>query len=101
MTLKADILTDLDTVLNTDEFADDAVYYPASAADVTLKVIFSREYQDIMGMEGYRYWIEAKTSDVEDMAPGETIVIGGVTYKVKEPPRAGDGGMSIVELSID
>lgn len=102
MTLKEDIASDLDSVFfNANEFATQATYSPASADDVEIEVIFNREYQAVLGMEGYRYWIEAKTADVEDCTPGESIVIDGTTYKIKEPPRHGDGGVSIVELSID
>lgn len=101
MTLAADIITDLDVFLNSDEHAVAAVYTPASAEAVSLTVLFNKEYSAIMGMEGHRYWMELKTTDAEDMAPGETVVINSVTYKIKSPPHHTGNGMSEVELTID
>lgn len=106
MTLKADMITDLDEFFNVNEFADAAIYTPAFiapaiAAPVTIKVIINKEYDAMSGVGGFRYYAQAKTADVAAAKSGETLVIDSVTYKIKEPPHYNDDGISEIELSID
>lgn len=102
MTLKTDMASDLTNVFfNTDEFAVSATYTPSGGAAKTINVLFVKEYFAELGAEGYRYAIEAITSDVAAAKVDEPIVIEGVTYKIKEPPHHTDDGISIIELKID
>jgi hypothetical protein len=102
MTLKTDMIADLDNVFfNTDEFAVAAIYTPTGGTATSIKVLFHDEYDELSGVENYRYWIEAKTSDMPAAKIDEPIVIEGITYKIKEPPHHTDDGTSIIELKID
>jgi len=106
VTLKADMITDLDEFFNTDEFADAAIYTPAYvapavAAPVTINVLFNKEYDAMSNVGGFRYWCIAKTTDVLSAKPNETMVINSVTYKIKSPPHHTGDGTSEIELSID
>lgn len=96
----------INVFFNTDEFAVAAVYTPAFvapalAAPVTIKVLFNKEYESMIGVGGFRYWIETPTAAVIAAKPRETIVIDGVTYKIKGPPHHTGDGISQIELSID
>ena len=101
MTLAADILTDLASFFNTDEFAVSATYTPAGGVATTIKVIWDKMDGAALGMDGTRITCLAKTSDVSAAKPKDTIVIGGTTYKIKEPPNHTTDGTSELELSID
>jgi len=102
MTLKTDMIADLDSVFfNVDEFAVAGIYTPTGGTATSIKVLFHKEYDELSGAENYRYWLEAITSDVSAAKVDEPIVIEGVTYKIKEPPHHTGDGMSIIELKID
>ena len=193
MTLKDDMITDLDALFNSDEFAVEAIYTPAyvprSAAPITLTdivmgyptilkktahglvdddvvtlanfagddadllndvetiaqfvtvdtfavpidttgktitdngntamatrmippvtvaitVMFDKDYDSISGVGGFRYHCLAKTADVLNAKPGETIEIAAPdpnagVYKIKEPPHHTGNGTSEIELTID
>lgn len=106
MTLKTDMITDLAAMFNTDEFADAAVYTPAYVAPalpapVTIAVIFNKEYDAMSNVGGFRYFCLAKTADVIAAKPDETLVIDGVTYKIKGPPHHTGDGTTEIELSIE
>lgn len=108
MTLATDIVNDL---INTFYAADGidisaAIYTPAYVAPalpapVTVYVRLEEEDGALLGMSGIHYWIQAMTSSVSMMKPKETIVIGGVTYKIKESSKPISKDESVVELSID
>lgn len=96
MTLAADILTDLDVFLNSDEFAVSATF-----GATTTKVLLDKEDGNLLGMDGTRITIQGKTSVFSTAKPGDAITVAGTSYKVKNPPFHGTDGMSIIELSID
>lgn len=73
---------------------------PSYPDAVSTNVLFNKADGALFGMEGTRIWIEGKTSVFASAKPGETIAIGGVTYKIKGPPIHADG-TSKIELSID
>lgn len=85
----------------TGGFAKNATYTPAGGASTTIPVIFDQDDLSEMGMESSRLYCEAKTSDVIAAKPGDTIVIAGTTYKIKDPPRHTANGTSEIELTID
>jgi hypothetical protein len=97
--LSAVILADLEVFFN--EFAVDAVYIPATGPVATIKVIFDMDDGTLLGMSGFRYHCLAKTADVLNAVPNETLVIEGVTYKIKDPPHHTSDGTSEIELTID
>ena len=74
---------------------------PDPPGPVTIKVIFDKDYDPLSGVGGFRYHCLAKTADVLNAKPGETLVIDSVTYKIKEPPHHTGDGTSEIELSSD
>jgi len=86
MTLKADILTDIDDVFyDIDEFAE-VVSYTASGEDAA-SVTIIREEQDPSIMSdappGDEMIIRVKTSEVADPQRGDTFVIDTETWYLK------------------
>jgi hypothetical protein len=93
---------DLDSVFfNTDDFAESCTYTPAAGSAVVISVIFDKLYDGQSGVGSFRYFCTAKTADVSAAKPGETMVIGGVTYKIKDPPHNTNDGTSEIELSLE
>jgi len=80
---------------------EDAVYTSLMGDPETVRVFFHKESQRELGLDGYRIWIEAMTSDVAGIKPGESITVRGITYIIKAPPEDGDDYMSLIDLSID
>lgn len=85
----------------TGGFAQNAVYTPDGGVATTIPVIFDNIEVPELGMESAQIGCQAKTTDVAAAKPGETITIGGVTYKIKNPPRHNTGGITDIDLSID
>ena len=82
MTLKADILTDLDTVfMNTDEFADTATFTHGGAPS-SVKGIFDNEFITAQGVETLTPVFRCATTDVSTAVHGDTLVISGTTYYI-------------------
>ena len=96
------LIDDLDIFFDpTGGFAVTAVYTPAGGTPRNINILFDKEAMPEMGMIANRIYCEAKTSDVIVSAPGDTIQIAGVTYKIKEPPHHTAAGTSLLELTID
>ena len=87
MTLRADILTDLDTILSTDDFAVVATLSGGS----TINVIFDNPYFDVLAVESRDPSAVCKTSDVTALVHGSTLVIDSITYYITEKEPTGYG----------
>lgn len=85
----------------TGGFAQNAVYTPDGGTATTIPVIFDHLEAPELGMESAQISCQAKTTDVAAAKPAETITIGGVTYKILNPPRHNTGGITEIDLSID
>ncbi len=100
MTLKADMLSDLDDVfLDTDEHAVEVTYNAATIIDI-FDDEFSGAANDNISVETTVPQVLVKTSDVPSVAHGETMTINSIAYKVigKQP----DGtGVTLILLSQD
>ena len=96
MTLRTDILTDLNTVFDTDDFAEEATLSGGS----TVNGIVHEPYEDALGVQNASLTFTGKTSDLSALVHGSTLVIGGITFYVIgiEPNRI---GMTILKLSKD
>ena len=99
MTLKTDILSDLPTFLDTDDFAVSITYNSTSIAG-----IFDDEYRGVNQLTGE---IEAtapqvivKTSDVVGVAHGAVMVINSATFYVINIMQDGTG-LTTILLSKD
>lgn len=93
MTLKADLLTDLAAAFfNSAEFADTATHVFTAA---TFPVIFDAPYVGIVGQSGEIQssgpMATAMTSDVEDYAIGDEILINAIYYKIAGMESDGTG----------
>ena len=94
------IINAMTDILNS-PLGDDAVYTPAGGSAKNIRVIFRKEYVSELGVAGYTIYAQVLTSDVAGAMAGDTLLINGVNYKIKEPPHEGNGGMSELVLSID
>lgn len=100
MTLKADILTDLDTFLNTDEFAVQ-VTYNSTTINGIFDIFFVEDPQGETGVETKRAQVTVKSSDVVGIAHDDTMIINSVTYNVIGVQPPDDTGLTDILLSED
>lgn len=102
-TLKEDMLSDLDTFLNDDEFAEKFVF---SRSGSTIKCIFDDAFAAAVeggqGVETSQPQVVARDSDITGIVQGDTLtrVSNSVVYKVIKPMPDGTG-MTLVLLSQD
>jgi hypothetical protein len=94
MTLAEDLLTDLDTFLDTDEFAVMATLTGGG----TIRVILTPAFMEVLGVENMELEVEAKYSDISALVQNSTLVIGGVTYYIMQTPI--DDGTGIARLPL-
>jgi hypothetical protein len=89
MTLSADILTDLDTMIDTDEFAVSALL----SGGVVINVIFDNGYAEELDVAGSKPTATCKASDVVGVSRGNPIIIpvGGTAYTVQNIQPDGTG----------
>ncbi len=104
MTFAADMVTDLSTFFNTDDFAVSATL-TVGAVVTTIKVIFSAPFSSMSPATGQIETTQpearCKTSDVTAAVHGSTLVIGGVTYKVIKKQPGEDALETVLILSKD
>ena len=95
MTFKTDIIDDLDTFFDTDEFAVVATL----AGGGTIRVISIPTFMETLGVENMEMEIEAKYSDISTLVQNSTLVIGGVTHYVMQTPIDDGTGAARIPLS--
>lgn len=99
MTLRTDITSDLDTFLNSDEFATSVTYNSA-----TINGIFDDAYKGINmttgEVESTDPQVIVKSGDVSGIEHGDTITINSITYYVIGIHADGTGITTII-LSRD
>ena len=86
MTLKADILTDLDDVFyDTDEFAETVSYTPSGGDAVSLTILRDEQDPSIMAdaPPGDEMIIRVKASDVSSPQRGDVFLIDTETWYLK------------------
>ncbi|HDK41519.1 MAG TPA: hypothetical protein ENG93_02540 [Nitrospirae bacterium] len=100
MTLKDQLTSDIDMMLDTSEFAVTATY----DGSTSVNGIFDNDYEAADLGEGA---VEAsvptflyKSSDISNVQQGMTLVVNGTTYKVREI-RPDGTGMTLLVLSED
>ena len=87
MTLAADLLTDLETFFNKDEFAVETTL----ASSTKINVLFDYNPEQALGIENAELIVTAKYSDISALMNGSTMVIGGITYYLLSIPKNEDG----------
>jgi hypothetical protein len=104
MTLANDILTDLDSFINTDEFAKSVTYAPTIGTPKTVNVIFDNAFYEahLLGapVDSMNPSCEGKESDFIGISGNDVITIEMVTYYVVGYEPDGTGIIKIV-LSKD
>lgn len=81
MSLKDDILTDLDTFLDTDEFGVEVAYGSGIIKGI-FDNVFIADQQGEVDVETLQPQVTVKTSDVSGIAQGDTMTIDSVDYNV-------------------
>jgi hypothetical protein len=96
LTLRSEVLDDLNTIFDSDDFAEVATL----SGGGTVNGIVNEPYEDALGVENASLTFTGKTSDLSALVHGSTMVIGGITYYVIgiEPNRI---GMTVLKLSKD
>lgn len=97
MTFSDDILTDLDTFLDSGEFGVDITYNSGTIKGIYDNA-FVQDQQDDIGVETLNPQVIVKSSDVSGIAHGNTMTIGGSTYNVIGIQQDGTG-LTIILLS--
>lgn len=68
------------------DFAIDAVYTPVSGKAKTIKIIFSRDYREmvdeLVGVEGIVSSAICKSADMPDVSHNDILEINGETYYI-------------------
>lgn len=105
MTLREDILSDIEDVfLDTDEFAESAVWTDSDDTDHTIAGIFDAPGEEINMATGVvettAPQLECASSDVSGITRGDKIVIGSTTYYFLYQTPDGTG-MTTLMLSED
>ena len=102
MTLAEQLITDLDTFLDADEFAVAVTYTPTGKTAKTIYGIFDAPYEEFSPIEGAMAVqppsVLLKSSDVSALKNNEPMVIGGVSYRVAGSGEPDGTGMTRVRL---
>lgn len=97
-----DFEADLDSFLNTSEFAETATYTVYGGSAASISVIFDNTGNVInpatLEVESSGPKVTCKTSDVENASNRDTVVIASITYYVTKVEHDGTG-MSVLYLS--
>lgn len=94
----------VDEFFDTGDFAVVATYTPAGGSPVSIKVVFDAPFA-ITEVEGMQYQnidpvAHCRTADVANATDEATLIINGVTYRVKEVQPDG-GGVTNLALTKD
>ena len=81
---------------------EDALFTHAGGSAITVHGMFLNGYKaaelGVIGITGTEPHFAALTSDLADVAAGDTLVRGGVTYKVKVVRPDDPSGLTVLEL---
>ena len=88
MTFQTDILTDIDVIFDTDEFANSATWYSkatgttssAFACIIGDSLLHGNLYTD--EVEDEQIELAAKTTDIANVKKYDTITVNSITYEV-------------------
>jgi len=104
MTLKADLLTDLDCMFDTDEFADEVTYTNRYGYAKAVNGIYDAAFEALNpatgSVEATAPQIQVKSADVAGVRKNETILREGTTWYITGIHPDGTG-VTILVLSED
>lgn len=101
---------DIDVFLDTDDFAEDSIYaerneYGMVQATASVPVIFDSPGSIVtigrVTMPIVKPQIRLRTSIVPNASKNDTFTVGGIEYKVAQPPQPDGTGMSVIVLAED
>lgn len=88
---------DLDVFFDTDDFA-----VSATSGTLTFPVLFDNESEIYDSYTGQVVTtspvMRCKTSDIATLKKGDTVTIGGVSYKIITPPKPDGTGITLFGL---
>lgn len=86
---------DLDAFFDTDAHATDATYNAVTA----VKIIFDAAYVEALGVSSVNPMATGKASDFPvSTVIGKTLLINGVTYKIRGREPIDDGALVLLQL---
>ena len=91
MTFADDMLTDLDNIMNADEFGIAAVVDGDAVTG-----IFDNNYVEIEGVSGTYPVLTCKTSDVSGAAQGDVVTVNSTSYRIASVQPDGTGVTQLV-----
>lgn len=101
---------DIDVFLDTDDFAEDSTYTERNEhgmvqATATVPVLFDSpgSIVTIGRVSSYieKPQIRLRTSAVPNASKNDAFTVGGIEYKVAQPPQPDGTGMSVIILAED
>jgi len=100
-----DFASDLDTIFNTDEFAENATYIRQGYPSASIRVHFSEETVDVEEEDEIGFSLPAPqafcmTYEVPNAARGDKLIVQETTYHVQEA-RPDGAGLTLLILSKD
>jgi len=91
---------DLDEFLGTDVFAQTGTFTPTSGSPSSLAVIFDEAYAPQFGIAATNPVVMGKASDFgASVTVGGTLVLGAVTFTIRERELMDDGALVRLQLS--
>lgn len=102
MTLKTDIIADLDVFYNADEFAEEITHISLAGASTSAKAIFTAGEGD--GYKGadkfdHNAVMRVRVSEIAAINSGEQITRGTETWEITDGEKSADGLEWIVGVS--
>ncbi len=100
MTLSGDLVSDLPTFLDTDEFADSATISKKTVSEATINGIFDNDYFEVntgqVGVSSSTPAFLCRTSDITNVKFGHVITINSLDYKVRDIQPDGTGMTALI-----
>jgi hypothetical protein len=87
MSLKDQMLLDLDVFFNLEEFACEAAYRPAAGGTSQVTAVFDPDQKAGRGAD--QAWIHVKKSEVPAPSYRDTFVVDGREWKILQEPGQG------------
>lgn len=99
------LVSDLATILSTDEFAVSATYTPSGGSASTVNGVFDNETVPVdaggfVQVHEEQPRFTCRTSDVSGVSDGDNIVISAISYTIRAWVHDGTG-VTILQLEVD
>lgn len=88
-------IEDFDEFLDTDDFADAAIYTPQGGSATSVNVIFDGQYMDTLGVEDSGPAAHGKASDFLNVRQGDALRVRGKDYFIRDKRPDGQGWITL------